>query len=92
MSLTNQEIRDEVARAYGNRVRPLLEDERLPMVAIDSCCTGEAEATTEATCSCCSPSASTETSCCGVEATDDVRSRASPRCTPIRTSATSRRR
>ena len=72
MSLTNQEIRDEVARTYGNRVRPLLEDERLPMVAIDSCCTGEAEATTEATCSCCSPSASTETSCCGVEATDDV--------------------
>lgn len=68
MTMSDQEIRDRVARSYGNRVRPVLDgDELLTLVAADACC--GTEATDSA---CCGSEASSDSSCCGVEDTSEV--------------------
>src|SRR5690242_9245509 len=55
MHRTDDEIRQEVARSYGNRVRHLIGDvEVVPLAHTDACCT---------------PSSSSS-SCCGAEAGD----------------------
>jgi arsenite methyltransferase len=63
-----EEIRSEVSKAYGSRVRGVLNaDEALPMAAAN-CCGGEA---LESAASCCGSEASDSgSSCCGGEASD----------------------
>ncbi len=68
---TNQEIHDEVAKSYGNRVRPVLDAEELslPLLSSVSCC---APAANEAS-ACCAPSdEESSASCCGTESIDDI--------------------
>jgi len=67
---TDEQIRAEVARSYGDRVRPVLEADELslPMVSAGGCCTP-----TAAEASCCAPAVDeSSTSCCGSSAGDDV--------------------
>jgi len=62
---TGDQIREEVARSYGARVRPVLEadDLSLPMVDAGGCCTPAPAAA-----SCCGPAADeASNSCCGTD-------------------------
>ena len=62
---TPEEIRSEVSKAYGNRVRGVLAaDEALPLVDAANCCAPAA--TAEASSCCGTESASEDVSCCGV--------------------------
>lgn len=67
MALTsNDDIREQVAASYGNRVRPVLESiDLLPMADAGACC-GAAPAAA----SCCGNDESDATSCCESDASD----------------------
>lgn len=62
MSVTNEELRESVARSYGARVRPVLEavDLEVPIAAA-SCC-GPSDSASAA---CCGPADSSDSACCG---------------------------
>ena len=65
---TNDEIRAEVSKAYGGRVKPVLDraDDIIPLVGtVESCCSASYEET-----SCCAPSAEASSSCCGDTSSD----------------------
>ena len=66
MTTTNDQVRREVAEAYGSRVRPVLDADELtiPLVTSASCCAPAAETTST---SCCGPAADDASSCCGAE-------------------------
>lgn len=61
MTVTNEELRNTVARSYGDRVRPVLEavDLEVPIAAA-SCC-GPADSAS----ACCGPADSSDSACCG---------------------------
>ncbi len=68
-NLSPEEIRTEVSRAYGNRVRGVLNaDESLEMVDASTCC---APASTNET-SCCGTESSGDVSCCGVSEDETI--------------------
>jgi SAM-dependent methyltransferase len=57
MTLSDQEVRERVAKSYGDRVRPVLEaDELLPMAGGGGCC----GASDDAGSACCGPADATE--------------------------------
>lgn len=67
---TGDQIREEVARSYGARVRPVLEadDLSLPMVDAGGCCTPAPAAA-----SCCGPATDeASNSCCGTDDSSEV--------------------
>jgi SAM-dependent methyltransferase len=66
---TNEEIRESVAKAYGSRVKPVLErmgDIPLNLVAAESCC-GPESSTDAAAGDCCGSTDAAAGSCCGSE-------------------------
>ncbi len=65
-----EEIRNEVSRAYGNRVRGVLNaDDVIQVVDSSACCAPSAS--TEAS-SCCGSEASADVSCCGVSEDETI--------------------
>ncbi len=69
MTTTNEQVRREVAEAYGTRVRPVLEADAMsvPMAAAASCC-----APAPAASSCCGPAEAEASACCGEDANDST--------------------
>ncbi len=65
---SDQDIRQQVAASYGNRVRPVLESiELLPLADAGGCCGATSAAT-----SCCGTDESEATSCCGTDDSDSA--------------------
>ena len=65
---TNEEIRESVAKAYGNRVKPVLErvdDIPLSLVSAASCCGPESAADSAHAADCCGTTDAAAGSCCG---------------------------
>jgi SAM-dependent methyltransferase len=63
---TDAEVRAKVARSYGSRVRPVLEDTTVPM-AEAGCCGSTSPAS-----SCCESETSSDASCCGESSNEAV--------------------
>ena len=65
-----EEIRTEVSRSYGNRVRGVLNaDESLEVINVGGCCAPAPEASSA---SCCGPETTADVSCCGVSEDETI--------------------